>query len=165
MRRVTLLFVTIAFMSAAAPTATQQPERFKLEPTEFTLEGICNFDVHVKDLRVHANDLVFFDADGNLRKEIIAGNFVTSYTNTATGASLTLNISGQFFSTPNPDGSRTYAAHGRNVLFTVKPEPLFIFQSGRADFTFTLTEEGFELVVNELRGQGFDVCEALTGPA
>jgi hypothetical protein len=165
MRRVCFLFLTIVIASVATPTRAQQPERFKLEPVEFTLQGVCNFDVHVNDLRVHANNLVFFDKEGDVSKAIIAGNIVTRFTNTVTGASLTLNISGQFFITPNPDGSQTFAAHGRNVLFTVEPEPLLIFHRGRGDVTFTPTEDGFELVVNELRGQGFDICGVLAGPA
>jgi hypothetical protein len=135
MRRVFFLFLTVVIGSVATPTRAQQPERFKLEPIEFTLQGICDFDVQVNDLRVHANNLVFFDKEGDVSKAIVAGNFVTRYTNSVTGASLTLNISGQFFITPNPDGSQTFALHGRNVLFTVEPEPLLIFHRGRGNVT------------------------------
>ena len=163
MRRI-FLSLTIA-IGFAASAAAEPPLRFRVEPVEFTLTGVCSFDVHVSDVRVHGNDLVFFDSQGDVSKEIVAGNFVTTYTNTATGESLTLNISGQFFITPNADGSLAYAAHGRNVLFTAEPEPLLVFHRGRTDLTITFTEESFELVIHELRGQGVDVCEALAGAA
>jgi hypothetical protein len=165
MRRVLFVLLTALLGSAAAPAAATPPERFKLEPIEFTIEAICDFDVEYAEARVHGNNLVFFDAEGDVTKAIIAGNFVTTLTNAATGASLTLNISGQFFITPNPDGSQTLVAHGRNLFFTVAPEPFLVFHGGRAVLTITFTEDSVELVLNEVSGKGFDVCEALAGPA
>jgi hypothetical protein len=165
MRRVLLVLLTALVGSGAVPAAAAPPERFKLEPSEFTIEAICDFDVEYAEVRVHANSLVFFDAAGDVTKMIVSGNFVSTLTNAATGASLTLNISGQFFITPNLDGSLTLVAHGRNLFFTDAPEPFLVFHVGRAVLTVTFTEDTFGLVLNEVSGKGFDVCEALAGPA
>jgi hypothetical protein len=164
MRRLVLLLLAALVGSTAAPAAAVPPEKFPVEPSQFTIEGICDFDVDVTDVRVHANSLVFFGREGEVKKVILAGNFVTRYTNASTGTSITVNISGQFFQTPNPDGSLTLLAHGRNILFTVEPEPFMVFRSGRVVATLTFSEEvGLEIVINEVSGRGFDVCEALAG--
>ena len=159
----TAVFVAVA-IGFATSAAAQKPLRFNIEPVEFTLTAVCGFDVEVSDVRVHGNDIVFFDSQDNLTKEIVAGNFVSTYTNATTGESLTLNISGQFFFTQNADGSLAVAGHGRNVFATAAPEPLLVFRRGYSGATITFTEESFELVLNETRGGGFDVCEALAGP-
>jgi hypothetical protein len=161
MRRFVLILLTALFAFAATPAAAVPPERSKLQPAEFTIEAVCDFDVESSDVRVHGNEIVFFDREGNLTKAIIAGNFVVRLTNAETGSSLTLNISGQFFLTPNPDGSQTLVGHGRNLFFTVTPEPFFVFHVGRAALTVSFTEESVDLVFNEVRGKSNDVCDAL----
>jgi hypothetical protein len=158
MRRLLILVLTtFVGLTAASAAAGSPPERFTLEPLEFTIGGICDFDVDYAEVRVHAHHRVFFNASGEVKKEIISGNFVATLVNAATGTSLTLNISGQFLVTPNPDGSLTLLAHGRNLFFTDLPETFFRFHRGRA--VVTINESG--LVLEELRGKGFDVCEAL----
>lgn len=105
MRRVPLALFAALLAVSVPPAAAARPDHIKLEVTgSFTLTGACDFAVEIADLRVHANLLDFFDEAGDLTKEIIAGNFVTMVTNLETGASLTLNISGQFFVTPTPTG-------------------------------------------------------------
>ena len=160
MRRVSLV-VTIGIALTASVAAAQQPLHLKLQPIELTMVGVCSFDVQYSEVRVHGNDLVFFDPQGNVTKEIVAGNFVATVTNADTGASLTLNISGQFYITPNDDGSLSFEAHGRNMFFTTAPEPFLVFHRGHTDFTLTPTADSFELVIHELRGQGVDLCAAL----
>lgn len=162
MRPVLLVLLLTSFVGGtAASAAAVPPERFKFEPSQFTIGEVCDFDVEYAEVRVHGNGLVFFDASGDVRKTIISGNFVATLVNAATGTSLTLNISGQFVITPNPDGSQILVAHGRNLFFTQVPEPFFRFHRGRAVLTITGPEEGFGLVLDEVRGKGFDVCEAL----
>jgi hypothetical protein len=158
MRRLLILVLTTFVGWTAASAVASPPERFTLEPLEFTIEGICDFDVDYAEVRVHAHHRVFFNASGEVKKEIISGNFVATLVNAATGTSLTLNISGQFFVTSNPDGSVRLLAHGRNLFFTDLPEPFYRFHRGRA--VVTISESG--LVLEELRGKGFDVCEALS---
>jgi hypothetical protein len=158
MRRVLILVLVtfVGWTAASAPAAP--PERFKLEPSAFTIGGICDFEVEYAEVRVHGHELVFFNRSGDVRKTIISGNFVATLVNAATGTSLTLNISGQFVITPNPDGTLRLVAHGRNLFFTDVPEPFFRFHRGRA--VLTITSE-FGLVLDEVRGKGFDVCKAL----
>jgi hypothetical protein len=45
------------------------------------------------------------------------------------------------FMTPNPDGSLTVAAHGRNLFYTVDPEPFTVFHRGRAVLTASVSGE------------------------
>ena len=165
MRRLLLILLTAILGSAAPLAAAAPPERVKLEPAEFTIEGICDFDVEYSEVRVHGNSLVFSGREGDFTKAITSGNFVATFTNATTGASRTLNISGQFLFTPNPDGSQTLAAHGRNVLFTVAPEPFMVFHVGRAVLNISFTDDSVEFVFEEVSGKSFDVCEALAGPA
>src|SRR5688500_7048077 len=157
MRRVLILvFVTfVGWTAASAPAAP--PERFKLEPSAFTIGEICDFNVEYAEVRVHGHEIVFFNRSGDVRKTIISGNFVAKLVNATTGTSLTLNISGQFVITPNPDGTMRLLAHGRNVFFTDVPEPFIRFHRGRA--VVTITRE-FGLLLDELGGTGLVGCEA-----
>jgi hypothetical protein len=125
MRRVTLaLFAALVVGATAAPASAAGPIRIKLEPSaQFIVTGACAFAFELVELRVHGNLLDFVDKAGEFRRTIIAGNFVIGVTNLQTEKSLTLNISGQFIMTPNPDNSLTLAAHGRNLFFTIEPEP------------------------------------------
>jgi hypothetical protein len=109
----------------------------------------------IASLRGHSPDLI---------SPLIAGHFLTKVTNLETGTSLLLNNSGQFVFTPNPDGSMTLDAHGRNVFFTVDPEPFVTFHRGRAVLTVTVSGELLALVFNELNGQSVDICRALAEP-
>jgi hypothetical protein len=165
MRRVTVLLFA-AFVAAFATTASAAgPIRIKLEPNpSFVFTGACTFGVEFTDVRVHGNLLDFLDKAGEFKKTIIAGNFVVKATNMETDKSLTLNISGQFVITPNPDNSLTFAAHGRNLFFTVDPEPFTVFTRGRAVLTATPSGEFLALVLNELNGQSIDICQALAEP-
>ena len=158
MRLVIVLLLTTFVGWTAASASAVPPERFKLEPSAFTIGAVCDFDVEYAEVRVHGNGIVFFNASGDVTTTIISGNFVATLVNAATGTSLTLNISGQFVITPNPDGSQSLVAHGRNLFFTDVPEPFFRFHRGRA--VLTITDE-FGLILEEVRGKGFDVCEAL----
>ena len=57
MRRLLLILLTALLGSAAPLAAAAPPERVKLEPAEFTIEGICDFDVEYSEVRVHGNSL------------------------------------------------------------------------------------------------------------
>jgi hypothetical protein len=162
MCRVRLALLSALLAAFVIPAGAEAPTHIKLEPLPaFTVTGACDFVVEFAEVRVHGNLLDFFDEAGNFTKEIIAGNFVVRVTNVETGASLTLNISGQFVYTPNPDGSLTLAAHGRNLLFTIDPEPFVVFHRGRAVLTATPTEGFLELVFIEVSGRSADICAAL----
>jgi hypothetical protein len=167
MRRILLLLSTVLVVLVSAglvadPAPAARPEKIRLEPSQFTIEGICGFPVELHDLVVRANIMLFFNRHGELSKIIIAGHYSTKLTNAETGTAITLNLSGQFIQRPNPDGSFTLFAHGRNLFFTLAPEPFMIFRGGRVVATLTFSEEaGLEIVINKVSGRGFDVCEVL----
>ncbi len=159
-----LIGVFLAVLGASAvPMEAARPLHVKLEPsgTSTVVGGACVFGVEFTEMIVHGNLLEFLDKAGEFKKTIIAGNFVTKVTNLDTDKALTLNISGQFVFTPNPDGSMTIAAHGRNLFFTVEPEPFVVFHRGRAVLTVTASGDLLALVFNELNGQSADICDAL----
>ena len=146
----------------AAPASAAGPIHIKLEPNpSFVVTGACVFGVEFSDLRVNGNLLDFVDRAGEFKRTIIAGNFVVGVTNLDTAKSLTLNISGQFMFTPNPDGSVRLAAHGRNLFFTVDPEPFTVFHRGRALLTAAPSGDLLALVFEELNGRSLDICQAL----
>jgi hypothetical protein len=106
MRRINLVLAAALVGSAVAPASAAGPIHIKLEPNpSFVVTGACAFSAEYTDLRVHGNLLDFVDRAGEFKKTIIAGNFVVRVTNLETDNAITLNISGQFIFTPNPDGS------------------------------------------------------------
>ena len=160
------LLTAVIFVALAGawprPVLAAGPTHVRLEPNpSFIVTGACTFAVEYLDLQVHGNLLDFVDKAGQFRKTIIAGNFVVKATNLETDASLALNISGQFVFTPNPDNSLTIAAHGRNLFFTIDPEPFTVFQRGRAVLTATPSGELLALVITDLNGQSTDICQSL----
>jgi hypothetical protein len=162
MRRLTLVLAAALVAATVAPASAAGPIHIKLEPNaSFVVTGACVFGVEYSELRVHGNLLDFVNKAGEFKRTIIAGNFVVGVTNLDTAKSLTLNISGQFFMTPNPDGSLTIVAHGRNLFYTVDPEPFTVFHRGRAVLTASVSGELLALVFNELSGQSLDICQAL----
>ena len=166
MRRVTVVLLAAFVGVSVTPTSAAGPIHIKLQPNpSFVFTGACTFGVEFTEVRVHGNLLDFLDKAGEFKKTIIAGNFVVKATNIETDKSLTLNISGQFVITPNPDNSLTFAAHGRNLFITVDPEPFAVFTRGRAVLTATPSGEFLAFVFNELSGQSIDICQALAGPA
>jgi hypothetical protein len=164
MRQATLVLLAAVVAGSAAPASAAGPIHIKLEPSaNFITTGACAFGFQLIELRVHGTLLDFLDKAGEFRRTIIAGNFVIGVTNLETEKSLTLNISGQFIMTPNPDGSLTIAAHGRNLFFTIDPEPFTVLHRGRAVLTATASGDLLALVFSELNGQSVDICQALAG--
>ena len=162
MRRLAFVLVAALVGASVAPASAAGPVHIKLEPNaRFVVAGACVFGFELTELRVHGNLLDFVDRAGEFKRTIIAGNFVVGVTNLDTAKSLTLNISGQFFMTPNADGSLTIAAHGRNLFFTVDPEPFTVLHRGRAVLTATPSGDLLALVFEEVNGRSVDICQAL----
>jgi hypothetical protein len=76
--------------AAARPTVEFFPPPDGLLDTSCGYEILVTFPVQKEYLRT------FFDGDGDVVKLIVTGNLVVTFTNTATGQSLTSNISGPF---------------------------------------------------------------------
>src|SRR5687768_10994410 len=61
-----ILLVTVVITSAASVAGAQQPLHIKPLPLDLTLVGVCSFDVHYSEVRVHGNDLVFVGPQGDV---------------------------------------------------------------------------------------------------
>ena len=138
---------------SAAPVAAVKPEHSRLSPAEFLIEGSCDFGVFYDEVRVSGKQTVFFDADGNVTKVIVRGNWVVELTNIETDRSIRLNVSGQFFFTDD-----RLTAHGRNLLWTSFPEPFMVLTVGN----FTLDRSN-GLEIARARGRIVNMCARLAG--
>jgi len=90
-----VLGVLTAGLSAGV-TAAARPSVEFLPPPDGLLDKTCGYEILVTFPVQKEYLRTFFDRDGNVVKIIVTGNLVVTFTNTATGASLTSNISGPF---------------------------------------------------------------------
>lgn len=65
-----------------------------LPPPDGLLDTSCGYEILVTFPVAKEYITTFYDQDGNVTKLIITGNLIVTFTNTATGKSLTVNISG-----------------------------------------------------------------------
>ena len=92
--------------------------------------------------------------------QLATGNFVTRLTNTSTGKSITVNISGPGHFTIHPDGSTTLEASGRWFFAVIENAPLSAFiSSGRVVISFA--PDGTATLVSQ-SGHVEDVCALLS---
>ena len=90
----------------------------------------------------------------------ITGNYVTSVTNTSTGKSITVNISGPARITIHPDGSATLEATGRWFLGEIVNAPFTVFiSSGRV--VISIAPDGTPTLVSQ-SGKVEDLCALLS---
>jgi hypothetical protein len=90
-----VLGVLTAGLSAGVAAAARPSVEF-LPPPDGLLDSSCGYEILVTFPVQKEYLRTFFDRDGNVVKIIVTGNLVVTFTNTATGASLTSNISGPF---------------------------------------------------------------------
>jgi hypothetical protein len=90
-----VLGVLTAGLSAGVAAAARPTVEF-LPPPEGLLDTSCGYEILVTFPVQKEYLRTFFDRDGNVVKLIVTGNLVVTFTNTATGQSLTSNISGPF---------------------------------------------------------------------
>jgi hypothetical protein len=92
--------------------------------------------------------------------QLATGNFVTRMTNTSTGKSITINISGPGRFIIHPDGSFTLEATGRWFLGLIENAPFTAFiSSGRVVISFA--PDGTGTLVSQ-SGPVEDVCALLS---
>jgi hypothetical protein len=109
----------------------------------------------------------FKDADGNLVRLLLAGRGTAlTFTNDATGASLSLPANGAPWSIVNhPDGTSTYTTMGHLVLIMFPTDdpagPSTTLYVGRVVFDVDNTTGVFTL--KDSRGTATDLCAALSG--
>jgi hypothetical protein len=75
-------------------SGTVPPTTEFLPPPEGLLDTSCGYEILVTFPVAKEYVRAFHDQDGNVVRLIITGNLVVTFTNTATGKSLTVNISG-----------------------------------------------------------------------
>lgn len=134
-----------AAMLSSGIAAAVPPDKFPLPASAFT-DTTCGYDIDVTFPGNNEFGIAFYDQAGDQVKFLVAGNFVVTLTNPATGESITANISGP--SHLNKHGSW---GTGRWALW---PDGVLTILSGRSDF-----DDG------SFRGKvHLNVCEALAAP-
>ena len=87
-----LAVISAVFMSSVAAAA--RPSREFLPPPDGLLDTSCGYEILVTFPVQNEYITTFVNQVGDVTKIIITGNLVVTFTNTATGESLTANISG-----------------------------------------------------------------------
>lgn len=144
-------------------SAIGKPTRSPLPPAEDfeAPAGLwCSFGVFVHDI-VNNQVLKTFppEPNGDI-VQLITGNYVTRLTNTSTGKSIRVNISGPARITTHPDGSTTLEATGRWFLGEIVNAPFTVFiSSGRV--VISIAPDGTPTLVSQ-SGKVEDLCALLS---
>ena len=143
--------------------ARGKPTRSPLPPAEDfeAPAGLwCSFGVFVHDIVNNQVVKTFPPEPNGDIVQLITGNYVTSVTNTSTGKSITVNISGPARITIHPDGSVTLEARGRWFLGEIVNAPFTVFiSSGRV--VISIAPDGLPTLVSQ-RGKVEDLCALLS---
>lgn len=148
-----VFFVAISATPTAQATGAVVPAG---EPCDFDFSvGFAGFPQQFKD---------FTDDDGNILRQIIAGNGVeTTVTNLETGKSITLPMpGGTIQTTVNPDGTESVVRTGHNIWIQY-PGPTVTQYAGRLEYTrIPLPEEAFINELTAASGHTTDICAAIS---
>src|SRR5215831_4779451 len=115
MKRLMLVLLSLAAAGLTASAAMADPPvRSPVQaPTDFTLPGVCTFDVGIHVLVNRETQTTF--SDGTTK---ITGAFKAQYTNLSDPSkTMTDNNSGVLTFTPNPDGSTSVKVTGQGAIF------------------------------------------------
>ena len=169
------LLVMLGGCSDTAPTAPTleanpprisaigKPTRSPLPPAEDfeAPAGLrCSFGVFVHDIVNNQVVKTFPPKPNGDIVQLITGRYVTSVTNTSTGKSITVNISGPARITTHPDGSATLVATGRWFLGEIVNAPFTVFiSSGRV--VISIVPDGLPTLVSQ-SGHLEDICALLS---
>ena len=162
MRRLLLASALVATLAAAAPAAAAGPVRltFTVDRTQVStgLSAACGFPVQVHQ-EGKRSGLFFFDAAGNLTREILHdASFTNTWTNLDTGTVV---------KSPHPIVAHTgYAADGSSVVrvtgleFQVSPASM---TTGRRVWLFDADGEFLDEIFSAGQDDGLlpGLCEAL----
>jgi hypothetical protein len=116
---VMLLVVGLLALSTGG-AAAGKPDKEPLDaPTdEYAAGEICGFPIRVEYPTNKEFIKTFYDADGEVVRQIVTGQLTVRVTNLVTMESLDANVSGPGRFIPNPDGTLTIVATGNWVLYT-----------------------------------------------
>jgi hypothetical protein len=141
------------------PTRSPLPSS---EPFEVPAGLVCSFGVFVETIVNNQVVKTFPPEPNGDIVQLATGAFVTRLTNTTTGKSITVNISGPGRFTIHPDGSATLEAWGRwNFFFidAVNAGTKAIINSGRV--VLSIAPDGTQTLVSQ-SGHEEDVCVLLS---
>jgi hypothetical protein len=158
-RRIVVLLLTLLALVMAAPSAQAAPPTHERMPADFDdIDDTCGFPVEI-----HQTGFViaiqWVDEDGSLRRIEAYPQLKATFTNPATGESITVNIAGPAHITESPDGSFTLVGTG-NWIWGNHPqtgEPGIFLLSGR--FVFSVDAQGNESFRSV--GRFVDLCAEL----
>lgn len=162
-RSIALTLLVAALVSAPAPASAVKPVREFLPAGDAVIPGVCDFDLGITVLENNEYITTFFDQEGNITRQHIAGRFVVELRNEETDASIVANISGPGTITFTDDSS-VWDTVGQ-WLWIFFPgdlgagEPgMVLLTTGR--FVVEFGPEG--LTILEQRGRTVDVCALLS---
>ena len=160
MRRILILLALAAvapFALAAGPASAAGPEHEWLSVDETFPQNNCGFPIVQHDV-VNLHFISWFDDAGNrTRQTVTAPGTRITWTNPATGASVTSANPFVVHKTDNPDGTQTIAFTGLD--FVIAGGGHVYVSSGRMVFVFS-ESEGVDVLSSV--GPSADLCEALT---
>jgi hypothetical protein len=149
-RTVAALAAVLVTLLAGGAASAGQPIREPLLFEDFTLENVCPFPVLVE--ATAQKEFITFFADGRVQ---VTGKFFVRLTNTSTGQSLDLNISGPAILAP------VERYFGRSIILLFPTDasgPGLVLTTGRTDI---IRAEDGSIVQFDPRGRTVDVCAAL----
>jgi hypothetical protein len=151
-----LLPVVLVLLSASTVFASGKPQRIYAPlPPSFVTSGNCTFDVGVTVVTNNEYSINFYDANGNLVRQLIDGSLVVTLTNLTNQQSIRVNISGPALITFNADGSFVQRYEGLSAI----PLPnRLILTSGRVDVEYFPNADP---VVLRMSGTQSDACAML----
>ena len=151
-----LLPTVLILLSTSTAFAAGKPERLYAPlPQPLVVSGSCAFDVDVTVIRNNEYTTNFYDANGNLVRQLVNGALVVALTNLQNGHSITVNVSGPGYLTFNADGTILQKTEGQSALFF---PGAFWLTSGRFDVLFS---PGADPVLVRSSGNRQDVCAML----
>ena len=125
----------------------------------------CEFPLKVETTGESSEYKELPGKNGDLRLLLAGKGLPLTFTNTATGESLSLKANGAVqHVTLHPDGSSTFVLTGHNVIFLFPTDtpagPSTTLHVGRVEFTATPPNNDF--TIQNVSGTTTDLCAALT---
>ena len=148
-------------LSAAVPAVmAARPSRDYLATPDFIVFGAgeaCAFPVRLDFLVNKEYGVTFSDADENFVRQLIAGTLIVGLTNTTSGTSITIDISGPAVVIGHADGTTTFILRGNSLPFV--PGRLY---ATTGTVVQELDENGDLLSTSSATGTETDLCPALS---
>lgn len=149
-----LIAATLAATILPAVAAAAAPIKETTVSGSFVVsEESCGFAVAVEPRQDKLRIFTFSNG-----RQIITGSYLATATNVETGKTLDVNLSGQAFFKPNPDGGGTFTTTGTTLFFLpgslqLIRGPLVLEFDANGDATITIVSSSVT-----------DVCTVLSDP-